>query len=195
MGKNYIKSSKTAKVPRRPYEKERIDRELKLVGTYGLRNKREVWRVQLTVAKMRATARQLLTLPEKHSRRLFEGSALLRRLSKMGILGENEQKLDYVLGLTVEKFLERRLQTRVFSHGLARSIHHARVLIKGRHIRVGKKMVDAPSFLVRIDSEKHIEHHLASPLGGGRPGRVARKTAKNKGKKEEGAEAAAEEEV
>jgi len=33
------------------------DTELKLVGEYGLRNKREVWRVQLTLSKIRRAAR------------------------------------------------------------------------------------------------------------------------------------------
>ncbi|PHU06968.1 40S ribosomal protein S9 [Capsicum chinense] len=37
---------KTFKKPRRLYEKERLDAELKLVGEYGLRCKRELWRVQ-----------------------------------------------------------------------------------------------------------------------------------------------------
>jgi small subunit ribosomal protein S9e len=49
--------SKTAKVPRRPFEAARLDSELKLVGEYGLRNKREVWRVQLTLSKIRRAAR------------------------------------------------------------------------------------------------------------------------------------------
>jgi small subunit ribosomal protein S9e len=71
----------------------------------------------------------------QHPKRVFEGEALLRRLTRIGVLGENEQKLDYVLALTVQKFLERRLQTRVFSLRLAKSIHHARVLIRQRHIR------------------------------------------------------------
>lgn len=44
-------------------------------------------------------------------------------------------KLDYILGLKIEDFLERRLQTQVFKLGLAKSIHHARVLIRQRHIR------------------------------------------------------------
>jgi len=99
-----------------------------------------------------------------------------------------------VLGLTVEKFLDRRLQTRVFNSGLAKSIHHARVLIRQRHIRVGKRLVNVPSFMVRLESEKHIEFALTSPLGGGRHGRVKRKKLRE-GKKDGGDdEAAAEEE-
>lgn len=42
-------------------------------GEYGLRNKREVWRVKFTLAKIRKAARELLTLDEKDARRLFEG--------------------------------------------------------------------------------------------------------------------------
>lgn len=68
-------------------------------------------------------------------RRLFEGNALLRRLVRIGVLSEDRMKLDYVLGLRVEDFLERRLQTQVFKLGLAKSIHHARVLIRQKHIR------------------------------------------------------------
>merc|ERR1712061_841539 len=155
MGKNHRTFSKTFKTPRRPYEKERLDRELKIVGDYGLRNKREVWRVQYTLSKIRGVARKLLTLTEKDPRRLFEGTALLRRLTRMGLLTENQQKLDYVLGLTLEQFLDRRLQTRVFEAGLAKSLHHARVLIKQRHIRVGRRLVDVPSFMLRLESDKH----------------------------------------
>lgn len=35
--------------------------------------------------------------------------------------------------------------------------------------------MDIPSFIVRLDSQKHIDLALTSPLGGGRPGRVKRK--------------------
>jgi len=181
---------KTAKRPHTPYERERLDRELKLLGEYGLRNKREVYRVQYTLAKIRSVARNLLILPEKDPKRLFEGGALLRRLTRLGLLTENEQRLDYCLNLSVEKFLDRRLETRVFAAGLARSIHHARCLILQRHIRVGKQMVNSPSFMVRVESEKVIEFALTSPFGGGRPGRKKRKGLKNKkeGKDEENAE-------
>ncbi|KAF4269811.1 40S ribosomal protein S9 [Aspergillus fumigatus] len=169
--------SKTYKVPRRPFESARLDSELKIIGEYGLRNKREVWRVQLTLSKIRRAARELLTLDEKDPKRLFEGNALIRRLVRIGVLDESRMKLDYVLALRVEDFLERRLQTCVYKLGLAKSIHHARVLIKQRHIRVGKQIVNVPSYMVRLDSQKHIDFALTSPYGGGRPGRVQRKKA------------------
>ncbi|KAK6330956.1 40S ribosomal protein S9 [Orbilia javanica] len=170
--------SKTYKVPRRPFESARLDSELKIVGEYGLRNKREVWRVMLTLSKIRRAARQLLTLDEKDPKRLFEGNALIRRLVRAGILDDSRMKLDYVLALKIEDFLERRLQTQVYKLGLAKSIHHARVLIRQRHIRVGKQIVNVPSFVVRLDSQKHIDFALTSPFGGGRAGRTKRKRSK-----------------
>lgn len=106
-----------------------------MIGEFGLRNKREVWRVKLTLAKIRKVARQLLMLEDKDPKRLFEGNVLLRRLVLMGVLPEEQMKLDYVLGLRIEDFLKRRLQTQVFTKGLAKSVHHARVLIRQRHIR------------------------------------------------------------
>ena len=128
--------------------------ELKLIGEYGLRNKREVWRVKFALAKIRKAARDLLTLEEKDPRRLFEGNALLRRLVRIGVLDETRMKLDYVLGLKIEDFLERRLQTQVFKLGLAKSIHHARVLIRQRHIRVRKQVWN-----ISESNKSHILKH------------------------------------
>ncbi|VDM52373.1 unnamed protein product [Angiostrongylus costaricensis] len=182
--------SKVTKSPRRPFEKERLNQELKLIGEFGLKNKREVWRVKYTLAKVRKAARELLTLEEKDPKRLFEGNALLRRLVRIGVLPEDRMKLDYILGLRVEDFLERRLQTQVFKLGLAKSIHHARVLIRHSHIRVRRQVVDVPSFIVRLDSQKHIDFSLKSPFGGGRPGRVRRRNMK----KAEGGEGSGDDE-
>lgn len=172
--RNYRNFNKTWKAPRRPYEKERLDKELKLCGLYGLRCKKEIWRVNVVLSKMRRTARLLLTLPESHPRRQLEGAALLRRCHDYGFLEAEKDKLDYVLSLTVPDVLERRLQTIVFKTGLAKSVHHARVLILQRHIAVGKQIVTTPSFMVRNSSVGSIAFAEQSPFGGGRVGRIRR---------------------
>jgi len=52
-------------------------------------------------------------------------------------------------------------------------------LLSSRHSPVtGTWVVNIPSFIVRLDSQKHIDFSLRSPYGGGRPGRVKRKNAK-----------------
>ena len=45
-----------------------------------LKNKREIWRVTMTLAHLRKAARELLKLEEKDPRRIFEGSALMKRM-------------------------------------------------------------------------------------------------------------------
>lgn len=179
--KNYRSYGKTFKKPRRPFEKERLDAELKIVGQYGLRNKRELWRVQYALSKIRNNVRTTLTRDEKDPKRIFEGQAIMRRMQRYGLLDETQTKLDFVLAMSANDFLERRLQTLVFKQGLAKSIHHARVLIKQKHIRVGKQIVDVPSFMVRLDSQKHIDFAVNSPYGGGRPGRVKRRSMNSQG--------------
>merc|ERR1711935_591034 len=96
MGYNYRNNSTVSQGPRRRFDRERLEREMKLVGEFGLKNKREIWRCQLTLAKIRSAARVLMTLDDKDARRIFEGAALLRRLTKLGLLTDDEQELDFV---------------------------------------------------------------------------------------------------
>merc|ERR1712110_113978 len=89
--KGYHGYGKTFRKPKRPFEKERLDGEMKIVGEYGLKNKREVWRVQYALAKIRSAARTLLTLDDKDEQRIFQGEALLRRMVRLGLLLESER--------------------------------------------------------------------------------------------------------
>ena len=101
MGKNYRNYGTTYRRPRRPFEKERLDTELQLCGEYGLRNKREILRVSRVLAQLRKSARELLTLDEKDTKRIFEGGAILRRCQRLGLLGGENVGLDSVLSLEV----------------------------------------------------------------------------------------------
>ncbi|KAL6528799.1 40S ribosomal protein S9-2 [Orobanche minor] len=96
----YRNYGKTFKKPHRPYDKERLDSELRLVGEYSLSCKRELWRVQYALSRIRNNARELLTFDEKDPCRIFEGEALMWRMHRYGLLD------DHVLAVNVEKFLE-----------------------------------------------------------------------------------------
>ena len=160
MVKNYRNYSKTSKNPKRPYEKERLDSELLLIGEYGLKNKREVWRVQYILTRIRRAARDLLTLEENDPRRIFEGKALINRMMRIGVLSKEQSQLDYVLGLTTKQFLERRLQTIVRNSKNAQSIHQARALIFQKKIALNKglrrQIINIPSFIVRVENAGNI---------------------------------------
>ena len=70
--------------------------------------------------------------------------------------------------------MERRLQTLVCQRKLANS---ARILIRQRHIAVGKQLVDIPSYMVRVSSEQHIQIAPTSVFKTNELGRVKRKKA------------------
>lgn len=113
------------------------------------------------------------------------GDALIKRMVRLGLLDKYQRKLDYVLGLTVHQFMERRLQTLVVKRNLARSVHQARVLIRQRHIAVGKQMVTIPSFMVRRTSEQLIQLSATSCKRTGKLGRTKRKKAAGGAKDDE----------
>eukprot|EP01083_Nonionella_stella_P131567 399799_1 len=61
------------------------------------------------------------------------------------------------------------------------NVTHARFLIEQRHICVGRRCVDIPSFLVHKDSEKHVDRlcaHLAARTGKTFATRIATRIAK-----------------
>lgn len=67
-------------------------------------------------------------------------------------------------------------------------------MVFGDFGRVGRQVVNIPSFMVRVDSQKHIDFSLTSPLGGGRPGRVKRRNLRAAAKKAAGGDGDEEDE-
>ncbi len=153
------RSRKKWKSPKHSWRKDQLVEELNLIGEYGLRNKRELWRAKMLLDKYRAQAKLLLSLPAEQ--RKLKELAFLRSLVKQGIINE-KATLDDVLGLNVKMLLERRLQTIVYRRKLASSIHEARQLITHGHIVINGYRVRVPSYLVPRDKEETIELLLSS---------------------------------
>jgi small subunit ribosomal protein S9e len=130
---------------------------MNMLAVYGLRNKFEIYRITQCLGKVRNSARVLLQLPLHNSQRVLQGGALIRRLQRYGLIRYDRNRLEDVLDLNVQTFLECRLQSLVFRVGLARSVHHARVLIRGGGIVVDGRSVTIPSFLVSDQSRRALD--------------------------------------
>ncbi len=139
--------------PFKRWDKQRIIEERKLMDAYGLKNKKELWKLQTILRKYRHMARKLVGMPEEERKEREE--ILLNKLIKMGLLKPGAT-LDDVLGLKVEDILDRRLQTQVYKKGFARTIKQARQFIVHGHIKVGDKRIRSPGYLVNIDEEDLI---------------------------------------
>lgn len=155
------KQRKKYETPRFPWRTDVLQAELKLLGQYGLRNKRELWRHKTMVSKFRGTARSILAMPPEEGEKLR--TQLLGRLNRLGILSENAA-LDDVLDMAIEDILQRRLQSLVFQKGLAKSVYQARQLISHGHITIEGKKVTSPSYLVLRDEETHVNYAPASTV-------------------------------
>jgi len=155
------KPKKKYETPRFPWRSDILESELRLLGEYGLRNKRELWRHRSMLSRFRGIARSLLGMPT--SRRRVLEKQLLDKLKRLGILSE-DAVLDDVLDLTVESILERRLQTLVFRKGLAKTIYQSRQLITHGHIAIDGRKVFSPSYIVPKNEEDKIEYAPTSPL-------------------------------
>jgi small subunit ribosomal protein S4 len=155
------KQRKKYETARNPWRIDILEEELKILGQYGLRNKRELWRHKSMVSRFRAIARSLLSTSAEGRGKLEK--QLLGRLSRLGILPKTAV-LNDVLDLTLETVLERRLQTLVFRKGLATSLYQARQLITHGHIAIGNRRVSSPSYLVKENEEAKITYAPTSPL-------------------------------
>jgi len=147
--------------PRYRWRKDLLETDLKIMGEFGLRNKRELWIHRTALSNYREKARSLLSKSEED--RIRPEKELLGGLSDIGIVPE-QASLDNVLDLTLENILDRRLQTQVFKLGLAHSLGQSRQLINHGHINVGDKTVNSPSYLVSKEDEKMVAYNPISPL-------------------------------
>ena len=155
------KQRKKYETPKFPWRTDILQDELRLLGQYGLRNKRELWRHKTMLSRFRGIARSLLGMPSEERRR--REKQLLGRLTRLGILRE-KAALDDVLDLALEDVLERRLQTLVFRKGLAKSMYQSRQLITHGHVAIKGRRMSSPNYLVMRDEEAKLAYAPASAL-------------------------------
>jgi len=155
------KQRRKYETPRFPWRTDILQSELRLIGQYGLRNKRELWRHKTTLSRFREIARSLSGMPTEQRQRMEK--QVLNRLTRLGILPETAT-LDDALDLSLEDILERRLQTMVLNKGLAKSIYQARQLITHGHVAIDGKRIPSPSYLVLKDDEAKLTYAPTSNL-------------------------------
>jgi small subunit ribosomal protein S4 len=152
------KPKKMFRRPRRIWTTDQLNAELYIIGSYGLRNKRELWRAQSEVARFRNQARALLALPTEV--RQEKETQLLTFLNRLGLVNQSAT-LDDVLNLKIEDLLERRLQTLVMKKGDIKSAPQARQMVAHGHVSIGNRIVNIPGYLVRREEEQQILLHVA----------------------------------
>jgi len=141
---------------------DQLSGELYIMGSYGLRNKRELWKAQTEVARIRNQARALLALSTEA--RSEKEKRLLNFLNRLGLVKEGAT-LDDILNLKAEDLLERRLQTIVMKKSGTKSPYQARQIVSHGHVSIGNRKVNIPGYLVRTEEEPLIMIHVEIPSG------------------------------
>ena len=150
---NIKKLRKKYQTPSHPWQKERIVEEKETKRDYGLKNKKELWKMGSLLARFKTLAKDYITSNTEQSQK--ESKQLLDRLRLLGLLGETAM-LNDVLTLTDKDIMERRLQTVLLRLGLARSVKQARQFIVHGHVKINGVKISSPSYLVKKSDESNI---------------------------------------
>ena len=139
--------------PKRPLNYELKMEELKTLGTFGLRTKRELWKAHTELSRVRQQARSLLSLRQEV--RAEKEPILMKSLARIGLVS-SDSTLDDVLNLTAHDLLSRRLQTIVTKKLGFKTPYQARQAVIHGHIMIGERKVDIPSYTVTVEEEDSV---------------------------------------
>ena len=139
--------------PKRPLNYELKMEELKTLGTFGLRTKRELWKAHTELSRVRQQARSLLSLRQEV--RAEKEPILMKSLARIGLVSA-DSTLDDVLNLTAHDLLARRLQTIVTKKLGFKTPYQARQAVIHGHIMIGERKVDIPSYTVTVEEEESV---------------------------------------
>ena len=140
--------------PKRPFNFELKMEELKILGTFGLKTKRELWKARTELSRVRNQARSLLALRQEV--RDKEEPILIHSLSRIGLV-EHNATLDDVLNLEINDLLSRRLQTIIMKKFYFKTPYQARQAISHGHVMVGDRIVNIPSYVVKVEEYDKVK--------------------------------------
>jgi len=137
--------------PRKPYDRERILEENILRDRYGLKNKKEIWKAEAAITRIRNLAKKLIIKPEEEKKAF---------INKLKIKGFSVNNITDSLALNKEDWLKRRLQTLVFIKKLTRTPKQARQLVVHKKVAVGDRIINIPSYQVSLEEEPKIRLNI-----------------------------------
>jgi len=154
--------------PKRPLNYDLKMEELKTLGTFGLRTKRELWKAHTELSRVRHQARSLLALRAED--RSKKEPILLNSLVRIGRVSAGAT-LDDVLNLNVNDLLSRRFQTIVTKKFGFKTPYQARQAVVHGHMMIGDRRIDIPSYVVTVEEEEKVrfapESKISSKFGNG----------------------------
>jgi small subunit ribosomal protein S4 len=155
------KKRKKYSTPVHPWQKAMIEEDAELVKEYGLKNKKEIYKMASVLKSFSDQAKNLIASKTPQAEK--ERTALLKKLQNLGLINKTGT-VDNVLDLSIHDIMDRRLQTLVYKKGKSRSIKQARQFIIHEHIILGGKKITRPSYLVNLEEEGSISFVPKSKL-------------------------------
>ena len=149
-----IRKHKRYNKPRKLFDIALIKSENALIKKYGLKSRREVWKADFVIGKIRNIAKTLITAGDKEKQEF---------VNRQAAKGFNVSSIADVLALSKEDYLKRRLQSVVVTKKIASTHKQARQMITHRHIKVLGHKIDSPAHLTTIEEETSIDTDLSIP--------------------------------
>lgn len=155
------KSKRKYEAPLKLWDGARIEEEKIIMKDYGLKNKKEIWRIRSLLRKFSREAKELIA--SRLVQAEVEKRRLLSKLQSLALIPKTAT-MDDILGLSLKDVMERRLQTLLIRKNLAKTIKQARQFITHEHVTVGNKKITSPSYLVSVEEESLIRFYPSSSL-------------------------------
>ncbi|MBI4448003.1 30S ribosomal protein S4 [Candidatus Woesearchaeota archaeon] len=155
------KQRKKYATPSHPWRLERIEEEKGLTAEFGLKNKKEIWRADAILRKVKQQAKRMIRGSGQQVER--EKNLMINKLFSMSLI-EKDAKIEDILELNIKNVLERRLQTQVCRKKLAGTVNQARQFVIHGHVFVKGNKVTIPSYFVLRGEEDAITFSPNSKL-------------------------------